>query len=148
VRGKPPTARAKRRSSWSTIAPVKYDKLIKEVKERAGIEDRPEAEQTTKVVVQVRADRLTGEEAKGLLSPLPAPLTDTVLVTDQVVPMSVSEFVDTVADELEVSSEEAERRIRAVFDVLQEATTPSEFHDVIVQLPSGYAELVPALAKR
>jgi uncharacterized protein (DUF2267 family) len=38
--------------------------------------------------------------------------------------------------------------VRAVFDVLQEAVTPGEFHDVLVQLPSGFAELVPALAKR
>jgi uncharacterized protein (DUF2267 family) len=127
---------------------MKYDKLIREVRERAGIADRAEAEQTTNVVVQALADRLTGEEAKDLLSQLPEPLKETVLVTDQVVPMTVSEFVDTVTDELEVSPEEAERRIRAVFDVLQEAITPGEFHDVMVQLPSGYAELVPALAKR
>jgi uncharacterized protein (DUF2267 family) len=37
-----------------------------------------------------------------------------------------------------------QERIRAVFSVLKEAVTPGELHDVIVQLPSGYFEILAA----
>jgi uncharacterized protein (DUF2267 family) len=127
---------------------MKYDKLIKEVKERAGIDEREEAETTTLVILQALADRLTGEEADDLVAQLPEPLKSEILVTNEPITMSVAEFVDWVADELEISPDEARKRIRAVFDVLKEAVTPGEFHDLLVQLPSGYAELVPALADR
>jgi uncharacterized protein (DUF2267 family) len=50
--------------------------------------------------------------------------------------------VERVARELEVSPEEAHRRVRGVFAVLREAVTPGEFEDVLSQLDREYAELI------
>jgi uncharacterized protein (DUF2267 family) len=125
---------------------MKYDKLVKEVADRAEIDDREEVERTILVVLQALCDRLTGDEARDLVAQLPEPLKSSVTVGEQPVPMTARDFVDWVAGELETTPQEAEQRVRAVFDVLQEAVTPGEFHDVLVQLPSGFAELVPALA--
>jgi uncharacterized protein (DUF2267 family) len=127
---------------------MKYDQMVKEVKDRTEIDDRAEAERTLLVVLQALADRLIGTEAEQLLAQLPEPLKSEVIVDEQPVPMTARDFVEWVASELEIKPEEAEERVRAVFDVLQEAVTPGEFHDVLVQLPSGFAELVPAFAKR
>jgi uncharacterized protein (DUF2267 family) len=127
---------------------MKYDQVVKEVKDRTEIEDRAEAERTLLVVLQALADRLIGTEAEQLLAQLPEPLKSEVIVDEQPIPMTARDFVEWVASELEIKPEEAEERVRAVFDVLQEAVTPGEFHDVLVQLPSGFAELVPAFAKR
>jgi uncharacterized protein (DUF2267 family) len=127
---------------------MKYDQMVKEVKDRTEIDDRAEAERTLLVVLQALADRLIGTEAEQLLAQLPEPLKSEVIVDEQPVPMTARDFVEWVASELDITPEEAEQRVRAVFDVLQEAVTPGEFHDVLVQLPSGFAELVPALADR
>jgi uncharacterized protein (DUF2267 family) len=125
---------------------MRYDKLVKEAADRAEIDDREEAERTILVVLQALCDRLTGDEARDLVAQLPEPLKSSVIVGEQPVPMTARDFVEWVAGELETTPQEAEQRVRAVFDVLQEAVTPGEFHDVLVQLPSGFAELVPALA--
>jgi uncharacterized protein (DUF2267 family) len=127
---------------------MKYDQMVKQVQERAEVDDRAEAEQTLLVTLQGLCDRLTGDECEDLLAQLPEPLKSSVIVSEAPVAMTARDFVEWVASELELTPDEAERRIRATFDVLQEAVTPGEFHDVLVQLPSGFAELVPALADR
>jgi uncharacterized protein (DUF2267 family) len=127
---------------------MKYDQMVKELRDRAEIEDRDDAERTIGVVVQGLCDRLTGDECEDLLAQLPEPLKSSIVVGDAAVQMTARDFVEWVASELEITREEATQRIRAAFDVLQDAVTPGEFHDVLVQLPSGFAELVPALADR
>jgi uncharacterized protein (DUF2267 family) len=48
-----------------------------------------------------------------------------------------------------VTPDGARKLIQAVFETLREAITPGEFHDILVQLPSGYIELlVPEVARR
>lgn len=121
---------------------MKYDKFLHDVRERADLDDPDEAERTSLVVLQALADRLTGEEARELLAQLPGPLKEAVIVAEEPVKMKVSEFVERVAEELGVMPEEARRRAEAVFGVLREAVSPGELHDVLVQLPSGYAELL------
>ena len=121
---------------------MKYDKLLKEVRVRAQIDDRDEAERTVLFVLQALCDRLTGEEADDLLAQLPAPLKDAIHVTETATRWSANEFVELIAGELGISTDEARKRIRAVFEVLAEAVTPGEFHDVLSQLPSGFLELL------
>jgi uncharacterized protein (DUF2267 family) len=127
---------------------VKYDKMVKEVKDRAEIEDRADAEWTVHVVLQGLCDRLTRDECEDLLAQIPEPLKSLIVVSEAPVRITARDFVNWVASELELTPEGATRRVHAFFDVLQEAITPGEFHDVLVQLPSGYAELIPALADR
>ena len=127
---------------------MRYDQMIKEVKDRAEIQDRAEAEWTTRVFLQGLCDRLTPDECEDLLAQMPEPLKSLVVVGEAPVPITARDFVEWMASELELTPEEATQRVRAVFDVLHEALTPGEFHDVVAQLPSGYAELIPALAGR
>jgi len=79
---------------------------------------------------------------------MPEPLKSLIVVSEAPVRIAARDFVSWVAGELELTPGEATDRVRAVFDVLHEAVTRGEFHDVLAQLPSGYAELVPALADR
>jgi uncharacterized protein (DUF2267 family) len=123
---------------------MKYDEFVKHVRERAGIEDREQAERTVETVVQLLVDRLTPDEADDLLSQLPSPLEETIEVKPVAVRMSANEFIETVAEELGNTPDEARTRARAVMETIREAVTPGEFHDVLVQLPSGFYEHIVA----
>jgi len=114
--------------------------MISRLRQEAGLE-RDDAEATLLFVLQSLVDRLTGTEADDLVSQLPAQLKELLTITPEPEPMSSTEFVSIVAGELGVDEDEARRRINAVFHVLKEAVTPGEYHDVLVQLPSGIAEL-------
>jgi uncharacterized protein (DUF2267 family) len=119
---------------------MKYHDMIGALRRETGME-REEAEETLLFVLQALVDRITGDEADDLLSQLPAELKMAITVTPEAEPMSSTEFVQLVAGELGVDEEEARRRINAVFQVLKQTVTPGEYHDVLVQLPSGIAEL-------
>jgi uncharacterized protein (DUF2267 family) len=125
---------------------MKYDELVKHVRQRAGIEDREEAARTVQVVIQALADRLTGDEAEDLLAQLPEPLKSSIVVNPEPEPLTANEFVLWVAEELELPEDDAANRVRAVFEMLRDAVTPGEFHDVLVQLPSGFFELIAGRA--
>ena len=127
---------------------MKYDVMVKEVKDRAEIDDRAEAEWTLHVVLQGLCDRLTHDECEDLLAQIPEPLKSLIVVSEGRVRITARDFVRWVASELELTLDEATERVRAVFDVLHQAVTPGEFHDVVVQLPPGYADLLPAHGDR
>jgi uncharacterized protein (DUF2267 family) len=73
---------------------------------------------------------------------LPYQLKTAVIVSPSAQRMSADEFVARVADDLELSPEEARSRIRAVFGTLREAVTLGEFDDVLAQLDPEYADLL------
>jgi uncharacterized protein (DUF2267 family) len=121
---------------------VSFDELIRSVDERAAIGDLDEAETTALVVVQALCNRLTGDEAHDLLAQLPSRLKTAVIVSPAAQPLGADEFVQRVAEELEVEPDEARTRIRAVFATLREAVTRGEFQDVLEQLDPEYADLL------
>jgi uncharacterized protein (DUF2267 family) len=122
-----------------------YDEFLRNVKEQAELADRSEAETTAVTVLQAVCDRLTGDEAEDLLAQLPKPLQEAVSLThERPATMTANQFVERVARDLQIPADDAEKRIRTVFGVLEEAVTPGEFHDVLAQLPSGYFELLQA----
>jgi hypothetical protein len=57
-------------------------------------------------------------------------------------PLSLEDFLDVVAQDLEISPEAARERTRAVFATLREAITLGEFRDVLEQLDPEYADLL------
>jgi uncharacterized protein (DUF2267 family) len=77
---------------------VKYDEFLRSLEERAGISDRTEAERTAVAVLEVLADRLTGDEAHDLISQLPYQLKKRVRPTLAAMRMTPEEFVERVAD--------------------------------------------------
>jgi uncharacterized protein (DUF2267 family) len=121
---------------------VKYDEMVKAVKERAGLADREDAERTLWVVVQALSDRLIGGEADDLLAQLPEPLKSEIVVADEADPMDPEEFVQRTARELELPEDEARERVRAVFGTLHQAVTEGEWEEVVGQLDKKYAELI------
>ena len=70
---------------------------------------------------------------------MPEPLKSLIVVSEARVRITARDFVNWVTSELELTPGEATEGVRAVFDVLHEAVTPGEFHDMLAQLPSGYA---------
>jgi uncharacterized protein (DUF2267 family) len=121
---------------------MKYDEFIGAVQELGGIEERAEAERATIEVLQDLIDRLSGDEAHDLLSQLPGELQRAVIVSPAPLPITYEEFVDRVAQELEIPPDEARKRIRAVFGTLREAVSWGEFQDVLEQLDPEYADLL------
>jgi uncharacterized protein (DUF2267 family) len=121
---------------------MKYDDFLKRVGERTGATSPDEAEQTAMTVLQVLSERLAGGEPKDLLSQLPKELKEQVLPVPEAEPLDPDEFVERVASELGISTEEARERVRGVFDVLRDAVTPGELEDVLSQLDREYAELI------
>jgi uncharacterized protein (DUF2267 family) len=125
----------------ATVAAVSYDEFLSEVARQAGIE-RDEAERTSIEVLQELCDRLTGDEAHDLLAQLPARLKTRVVVSPSAQPITADEFVERVADQLELSPGEARERIRAVFATIRRAVSLGEFDDVLAQLDPEYADLL------
>jgi uncharacterized protein (DUF2267 family) len=120
---------------------VSHDEFIDEVARLARIE-RDEAARTAVEVLQQLCDRLTGDEAYDLLAQLPARLKTRVIVSPSAQPISAEEFVERVADQLELSPGEARERIRAVFATIRRAVSLGEFDDVLAQLDPEYADLL------
>jgi uncharacterized protein (DUF2267 family) len=121
---------------------VKFEDFLDRIAERAGLPDRAEAERTAVAVLQELCDRITGDEAWDLLAQLPAQLKAAVIIGPSALPLSAEEFVERVARALELLSEEARTRIRAVFGTLREAVTWGQLEDVLAQLDPEYADLL------
>ncbi|MDX6408697.1 MAG: hypothetical protein QOE13_1768 [Gaiellaceae bacterium] len=121
---------------------MKYADFLERVQGRADIADDAQAERTVVTVLQELLDRISAKEGHDLLAQLPYELKRSVTVTVARVPLSPDEFVARVARELDVTEEEARRRIRAVFGTLREAVTWGELEDVLLELDPEYADLL------
>jgi uncharacterized protein (DUF2267 family) len=121
---------------------MKYDDFLDRAEKRAGIADRGEAERTVVLVLQELLDRISAREGRDLLAQLPYQLKTSVAATVAQVPLSRDEFVARVAGELQVSEDEARKRIRAVFGTLREAVSWGELEDVLLELDPEYADLL------
>jgi uncharacterized protein (DUF2267 family) len=121
---------------------MKYDEFLKRVGERTGLSSPDDADRTAVTVLQVLSERLAGGEPEDLLAQLPKELKERVTPVPEPNPLDPDEFIERVASELGITTEEARTRIRGVFDVLRDAVTPGEFEDVLSQLDREYAELI------
>ena len=121
---------------------MSYDEIIERVQERAGIEDRSAAEETTIAVLQELCDRLSGKEARDLLAQLPGELQTAVIVSPSPLPVDHDTFIANIGRELGISDEEARKLIRAVVSTLREAVTWGEFQDVLEELDPEYADFL------
>ena len=125
---------------------MRYDEFMKAVRERAGL-DQDQAEKAVRATLNTLAQRLAGGEAKDLASQLPQELKDTVLLTTGAgagQPLTLDEFLATVADREGCPVEAARRHVAAVMETLRDAVTHEEFDEVMSQLDKEYRTLVPA----
>lgn len=65
-----------------------------------------------------------------------------MIVSPAAIELSRDEFVERVAEELDVAPGEARDRVRAVFATIREAISPGEFRDVLEQLDPEFADLL------
>ena len=125
---------------------MNYGEFMKEVRERSGL-DKEQAEKAVRATLNTLAQRLAGGEAKDLASQLPQELKTTVLVTTgagEGEPMSLEEFVATVADREGCPPDAARDHVKAVMTTLKDAVTDEEFEEVMGQLDREYRALVAA----
>ena len=125
---------------------MNYGEFMKEVRERSGL-DREQAERAVRATLNTLAQRLAGGEAKDLASQLPEELKTTVMVTTGAgkgEPMSLQEFVATVADREGCPPDAARDHVKAVMATLRDAVTDKEFEEVMGQLDREYRVLVAA----
>lgn len=119
-----------------------YETFTRTVARRAGV-PQDEAERIEFATLQTLADRISGGEAQDLASQLPKPLQEALRPPrEDAEPFDVEEFVRRVADQAEVTPDEAMSGVAAVLTTLRDAVTPGEFDDVASQLSSDYRMLV------
>lgn len=122
---------------------MKRDEFIKRVQEKVQVSSKDEAIWITDTVLKTLSDRLTEKEAFDLASQLPHELQGIVGgAKERVVKMDRQEFVNKVADNLNIAPDESERYIKATFSVLKSAVAPGEIRDVLDQLPKDLAAML------
>ncbi|GAB3142706.1 DUF2267 domain-containing protein [Micromonospora sonneratiae] len=121
---------------------MKYDEFVARVRERGEYPDPYEAEQVTRLVLGVLAQRLSADEAEDLAAQLPLPAG--AWLTEQRGPAAafgVQEFLDRVAMGVGATGRTAQWDASAVLCTVAEAVSGGELNDILSQLPSGYAVL-------
>ncbi len=126
-----------------------YITFVERVARRTGTSDERAAE-LTRATLATLAERLTGGEVLDLAAQLPKPLWRALNPhprTEAADRFGAAEFVARVARRADCDENVARDAVRAVFTTVREAITSGEFHDVVVQMPRDYRDMVePALA--
>ena len=120
---------------------MSFDEFVGEVERLAEI-SHEDAERTAITVLQEVLDRLTGDEARDLLTQLPYRLKTALIVSPSPLRISKDDFVERIARKLEIPPDEAGARIRAVFATLRQAVSWGAFEDVLEHLDPDYADLL------
>lgn len=103
-----------------------------------------DAERTMRSVLAALSDRLTPDEACNLSAQLPEPMKSIVhkQKRDGVQKMDREIFVARICRDLGVDIQEAMKRIRAVYAVLETAVSEGEVRHVMAQLPHQLREVM------
>ncbi len=118
------------------------DRFYALVAQAAG-EDRDHAARATSAVLATLAERLSPGEARDLAARLPPEVAPWMATTDPAQRLSLEEFIRRVAEREGTDLPTAERDARAVFSALALAVGEDEWRDMVSQLPSEYAVLLP-----
>ena len=125
---------------------MKYDEFLGQVRHRARLGSRGEAECATRATLETLAERLVGGEAGDLAAQLPPELAHFLQPPDAGIgtKLTLDKFFETVSMREGVELEEATFHARVVIGVLTEAVSQGEIQDVRVQLPAAFAQLFNA----
>lgn len=117
--------------------------FIRQVQSACGGSEA-DAERTMRSVLAALSDRLTPEEACKLSAQLPRPMKTIVHKEkrDGVQKMDREIFVARISRDLGVDIQEAKKRIRAVYGVLESAVSEGEVRHVMAQLPPPLREVM------
>jgi uncharacterized protein (DUF2267 family) len=121
------------------------DDVVGRVARIAGL-DPDRARRAAEVVLEVLAIRISAGEVEDLEGELPAdllPALERGLAESRAAKlMTADEFIAEVAEREDISLEEAEQHVRAVFAALRDVVSSKEFHDMAAQLSSDYEPLL------
>lgn len=126
------------------ILPV--EEFLARVADRSGL-DLDGARRATEAVLETLAERIAGGEVEDLAAQLapelrPALARGNARTGGKAERMSLTEFLERIADSEGVTLEDARERAHAVLATLREAITEKELRDVLAELPRDYEELV------
>jgi uncharacterized protein (DUF2267 family) len=126
------------------ILPV--EEFLARVADRSGL-DLDGARRATEAVLETLAERIAGGEVEDLAAQLAPELRSALArgntrTGGKAERMSLTEFLERIADSEGVTLEQARERAHAVLATLREAITEKELRDVLAELPGDYEELV------
>jgi uncharacterized protein (DUF2267 family) len=103
---------------------------------------RLQADDAVVATLTVLSEVVSADETRDLLAQLPKAVRERIPVSGETLPMRPIEFVARVAELTGAAAEEAERQVRAVFEVLTQAVNAGEMNDIAAELGDEYAELL------
>jgi uncharacterized protein (DUF2267 family) len=98
------------------------------------------AERAVRATLETLAERIDRGEAQQVAEQLPPEIAPEVATDGPAQKFDVDEFLRRVAEREAVGIKEAERHVRAVFEVLRHVLE-KEFNDVVAELPKEFAPL-------
>src|SRR3954466_6199279 len=103
---------------------------------------RRQADEAVIATLTVLSEVISADETRDLIAQLPKSVRERVPVSGTTLSMRPIEFVARVADLTQATSEDAERDVRAVFEVLTTAVNAGEMNDIAAELGDEFAELL------
>ena len=124
---------------------ARTERFLRRVYERAPVRDETAARRAAEAVLETLGERIAAGEVEDLLARLPvelhAPLRRGARNSGgKAEQMTLTEFLERIADREGVTLDEARDHARAVFLALRELAGDDEFFDVVAELPSEYVE--------
>ncbi|MEU3019272.1 DUF2267 domain-containing protein [Nocardiopsis sp. NPDC007018] len=120
---------------------MRYDEFLAQVRDVGEYEDQREAEQVTRAVFSVLAERLPGTTLDHLAAQIPEPLDEALRPLDglEAEPFGIEEFYSRVAEATGARPLTAQQDSGAVLSTVGRAVSGGELNQVLSHLPSGYA---------
>jgi len=103
---------------------------------------RRQADDAVVATLTVLSEVVSADETRDLLAQLPKAVRERIPVSGETLPMRPIEFVARVAELTGAAAEEAERQVRAVFEVLTQAVNAGEMNDIAAELGDEFAALL------
>lgn len=128
---------------------MQYNEFIKNVQQKANLNNSDEAARLVEVVLAALGERLYRTERDDLASQLPVELKQALYAVqppentrDDVRRFPVEEFYNRVRARTGVGYPAAVQQAKAVMAVLQDAVSAGEIADMMKTLPDEYRELL------
>lgn len=121
---------------------MEYERFIKLVQERGGIEQFGVAERAASAVLEVLGEHLTEEQANSIAEQLPTHIRDAILQKNTAGSFGLQEFIRRVAEREEVTVREAEPHVLTVLAVLPDVISFEKARDAVKQLPEEISALL------
>ncbi|MFB6221052.1 MAG: DUF2267 domain-containing protein [Halolamina sp.] len=117
---------------------------ITKVQFETDIEEDETAKETLRETFDLLAERISREEGKNIAGKLPAEMETWTIDWDTHAEQSfgVDEFLERLADRLDVDKQTAQHRAQAAFEALEMETDPFERSRIEGQLPDEYDTLL------